>query len=572
MIAPRPSTNNLLSDSLLSLMKGNGENAVVIFSTYPSDGTKQLSDELGKLGFNELNVSIVELTHLSTNNLNSETSLKAIPWNIFNQIIESTTCIEEPIFILGRSTRLHDHLMWLAATSINAKVAHADSNSIVELSYSFDSIVTTQISKNVLATIMSLKAKALTNKYQETEWFGAEEIAELGGVLPKGVNAATQQIIIQGLMEKQTSGDRVVYRLTTKGWPFALNYWTEKRNNTTELDINKRLGIIFGRLPKIVTDGDPIAENDPALLGSRSEFKLIEYLSTMKPLDGFISIIQRIDDSYEGTQVMTLDEAIETFQEAPFIGDLRFAHEVLRRQEDEYIDAGEHFFILNPKVNEETERMFTNQLWSSIMKYENQFSPHHWTIDTTAPLKELSIPISKFALANNSALSYMMKNRKGKGPSGTSVEKSPFSRAAHRLVVPNNLALNNSNDINIYQKRFLIGMLHYEEYCKRDTSIKTTAKITDDIFLQLKEEGDLLEKEGASWGEIDNFIENELKSPLECSIRKTTSSRVIPKLISAGFISQVGRNVTGARRFDLTFDGRFIASWLKNQLLREVLA
>lgn len=550
MISPRASPDKpILCESNISLLKKTSCTDALIFSSSSKDGSEQLSSELINIGFD--NVKKVKLTPLSTNNVNCISELKAIPWNILKEMYLEIKDLKNPCFILGRGTRLNDPLLWLAAKSVDAQTLHLDSiedspnNSIIETP------ITTQIAKDTLASILMLKSNAFVNDNFETMCFGADEIASIGLVLPDGVNSATQIAISNGLLEKEKAKDRVVYKLTSKGWPIAIQYWIENRNKQ---DIRKRLLIAFGRVPN----------NE----GGNAPFTMLQYLSVLKPFDGLIAILQRNDNKIIETNVNTIDEAVAKYQDSSFIDELKMRNEKIAQLGEELINLGEHIFILNPKVSNETELMFYEVLWKSLMKYEEEYGPHVWSFDITGPLKEISPILSKTAYPNDFALSYVMKNKKGVGPSNTDIEDSPFDRSAHKLDVPNRITIEAIGGLKNAQKRYLIAMLLYNEKIQNEKqSIDEEIPLTENILSILADNNTENKKvyDGVSWKEINDFIKASL-SQLEFSLSNTPSTRVTTPLINLGYIEQMENgDSAGGKRFQLTSNGQFVATWLNNQ-------
>jgi hypothetical protein len=564
LIAPRRNLNSLpiLNDNLKEKLNEAGCSQAIVFSAQPIDSSQELSSELEDLGLDV--VGRFELPTLTTEGLNNESALRMIPWKILEEIVSTVSSVDSSIFVIGRGARLHDHLFWLAANCLDAEIIHADSEQPFWHFNPHGNIISTEIAQNLLASILKLMSKATINNESETIWFGAEEIAKLGSVMSSGVNSATQTAVTKGLVEKQTAEDRVVYRLTSKGWPIALKTWMQHRNQNDET-INKRLAISFGRLPPV-----KVTELETGQ-GHRAPFAMVQYLKNLQPFDGLIAILQRMDDSIEGTHVMTLEEALnrKEFESSSFIGDLRYADEILRRRsEEELTNYCDHLFVLNPKASSETDQLIFNSLWSSITKYEDKYGQHNWTIDLTSPFATVSETASMFAYNSDSEISYVMKSRKGSGPSEVEVEDSPFSSADHRLILPGKLAVETLSGLNPTEKSIMLAMLLYED----SRSIAESHDINDefDDFLELLDnvvEDDSTVEEGVSWKELTTFVKETLKTPEK--LKLTNQSRIKP-LINSNLITVLGSS--GARHFALTSLGRFVAIWLKSLYPLEALS
>ena len=101
----------------------------------------------------------------------------------------------------------------------------------------------------------------------------------------------------------------------------------------------------FGRLPDISR-------------GKGKDAKPIQFFSQiapMQPFDTLLMTMQKHTDSYEGSIVMTLNDAcVEQLTETDFIGDLRAAKEILRQRcIGDGINHTDHIVCINPK-NDDT--------------------------------------------------------------------------------------------------------------------------------------------------------------------------------------------------------------------------
>jgi hypothetical protein len=525
------------------------------------DDSSKLISELKDV-LNIESSEVVKLTPLSTDGRSNENALRPIPGEILEKLIDAISQVESPIIVLGRGTKLHDHLLWLTACCLDTEIIHWDSKESYWHENPRKNLIPTEISQDTLASFLTLKVEAEISGSSETEWFGAQDLAGIGGAVRSGVNSALQTAFSNGLIEK-LDAERVVYRLTSKGWPIALESWSKKRNKSKDIDPIKRLLISFGRIPGVnVTDKETGQ-------GSRKPFNMIQYLNALQPYDGFIAVLQRHEPSIEGTHVITLDEALVKFESESFIGDLRYASEILRRRTDEeYSYSGNHLLVLNPKANSDTDLMFFNSIFASIMAFEKEYRPHNWTIDMTAPMNGLSPSASIFAYMSNSEVCYMMKNRSGISPSGVMVEESPFSIIAHRLTLPDKLALEVMSGIKGNKRNIMIAMLLYEDAhsAAKNIDVGDTFEFSDDFFSSDDEEKITFD-EGVSWNKLELFNES-LMTP-EKNIKLGNKSTNLNPLINSNLITTVGKTDSGSKTFTLTSYGRFVAAWLKSKAALE---
>lgn len=568
LIAPQDQKRPILKPNLVAQIKGTGCSNVVIFRVQPKDCFPKLATELKELSL-EVSDPVV-LKSLTTEGLSNESDLKAIPWEILKEIVSAASEVISPIFVLGTGTRLHSHLMWMAALYLDARMMpfYAEQEMWYNNPRNQESVLSTDIAQDTLAAFLTLKSEAITQGSSETQWFGAQELASVGGAIRAGVNAALQTAISSGLVEKKDAGDRVVYCLAQKGWPLALKSWIDNRHDNEDSNIAKKLVITFGRLESDTTD-------ESTGQGSRKRLEMIQYLRTLQPYDGFIAVLQLHDDNFKGTKVMKLEKALEYFATSKFIGDLQYVSEVLqRRTEEEITDAGNHLFVINPKASHETDQLLFDELWASIMEYEKLYKPHNWTVDITSLLSPLLTTASMFAYMSCSEISYLMKSRRSNDtPSGVAVVDSPFSIIDHRLVVPGKLALEvmgNIKGIKGTRRNILIAMLLHEDLGSPETErLKSKdSTIPADIFDILDDDIENTDPEGVSWNDLVSFVK-KCKTP-DSSMGLGNKSRDLNPLISSNFVTVVGSTDSGAAMFALTSSGRFVATWLKRQFPLEM--
>ena len=314
------------------------------------------------------------------------------------------------------------------------------------------------------------------------------------------------------LTEKTKDGNSI-YKLTYSGWPQAINeYCTalESDQETMELLIG------FGRLPDISR-------------GKGKDAKPIQFFSQiapMQPFDTLLMTIQKHTDSYEGSIVMSLNDACEQLTETDFIGDLRAAKEILRQRcIGDGINHTDHIVCINPKNDDTYQESYIKLLLSMLKKSEIEFGLHNWNFDITNVLNEMKSTVSMIANASNSNTYYTLKSRGEMGVVKQEVPASRYSKAFHKLTVPNRFAM---DCLSLNEKpgnsNILVGLMLLQDSNKRSSSL---------LPFDIDDED---EKDSFTWKELVQFVK-ELKAPYDLSkgILTGTQTRMIP-LVRKGLV------------------------------------
>ena len=110
---------NLLNESNVEFFEKEKMRNAVIF-THDKDGSQQLSNELTEL---EISVSVSKIQSLTTKGLEHSDQLKETKWKIVNNLFLRISKTNNPVIYLGRSTRLHDHLLWLVGNNNTCRIS-----------------------------------------------------------------------------------------------------------------------------------------------------------------------------------------------------------------------------------------------------------------------------------------------------------------------------------------------------------------------------------------------------------------------------------------------------------------
>ena len=542
---PDLKTAAFLSESFCQKIGEKLVDEFIILQPTPKVLCGPLREELNRK-FPKASVRIEQLEPLSSDVVLNK--MKQQPWRLLREILSQIDDSRESIFVLGRGSSLLQHLLWLTAEILSSEAIHIDYPEGV-LFRSGTSKINTEISKSSLGAFAAIQANDVNKKVLDREgWYSAEDISEFPGAVASGVNSAMQKANEEGIViKKESKSGKTIYKLTPKGWPCALQSFATARFIQDETI--RDLLIAFARLPSI---------------GPENEFTppLTSQFMASGPCDGLIVIIQKWDDSFEGNHVTTLDEACETFIDAPFIGDLRGAKEILRQRcSYDSIDSRDHLVVINPSYDENFQLKFSAHLLGVLTDFEEKYGKHFWNFDITNPLNPIKATVSSFANASGAATSYVLKSRGEKGAVVEKVEPSRYPRNSHKLSVPNRFAIEvlNKKPADGY-RNILVAMMLYEDLNSNDFSPSQLPfdDLSDDNF------------HGVTWAELVEFIKN-LRSTYDLSKGVLTGSQTRMKELALKRLvsSQIPRVGSSKMRHTLTNEGYLVASQLYSIIKRE---
>jgi hypothetical protein len=541
-ISPGKREPTILNDVNISMLKNLGITHAILFSAVDADGSSQLAVELNDIG---IEASITKMSSLSVEKLEHSDELRSLAWTISNEILAELNSVKEPFMFLGRGSRLHDHLLWLAGTSVCATMVHwdtGDADTFDNNSKEFDS----KIAPKILGDLLELMANAKLDGRQNYTYFNSTEIASMDDAAEMaGVQAATKAGVDRGFIDV----DRIsppLYSLTTKGLPTALNTWMLQRQNSSEI-INHKMLISFGRLP-----------NQTNLQDGNSKLNMLQHVSKIEAHDSNLFILQKHDDKLDANGLMTFSDALGNEILEPIHDELKFCKMLLdSKAENEDFNLVEPLLMINPDNSENGRLQFYTQLFNSIRTFELDNTDHLWTFDITSCLGVLGHLVSTFSMAAESKICYVVKSRAGISATGLSVNDSPFARSDHVLEVPSSIAIKSLQGISDSKLDALMVMLYHERG-------KEPKELPADEIEALLFDGKNIAE--TSLGiTFDRLVEQadvlNGRGKYQFNIEKN-STRFAKDLISNQLITKL--NVTGAAEYVLTDLGEFVANWLVN--------
>lgn len=528
---------NFISPDFKNLIIGENIDEISLLNPAALD-TSGLEDELKEIVGDDC-VRNYDLPPLATDQLLIK-DLKNQPWEIMNSVIKVVNQPGNCVFVMGRGPALHQHILWL--------VAHISGSSILELSSHELSIKSAnlakkenfnEIGKKTLGAFPTLYINEILNKNQDTQgWFGAFELSQIDGALTSGLSAAMRPFVDNKyvLTEKAKDGNSI-YKLTNHGWPQAINEYCSSmlsEEDTMELLVG------FGRLPDISSSKGPNAR----------PMQFFSQIAPMQPFDTLIMTIQAHINSIDDSIVMTLNDACEQLTETDIIGDLRAAKEILRQRcLSDGINHADHIVCINPINDGSYHDKYIKLLLTQLHVSERDFGAHNWNFDITNVLNEMKSTISMIANASDSNTYYTLKSKGEKGAVKQDVPVSKFSKAAHKLGVPNRFAM---DCMSLNEKpgnsNILVGLMLLQDSKKQSSNL-----LPFDI---IKEE----EKSSFTWKELRHFVEN-LKAPYDLTkgIVTGTQTRMTP-LVKKGLITkQIPKDGSSKLQYGLTNEGYALA-------------
>ncbi len=534
----RPSKDGkFISPDFRKLIKDEKIDEVSLLNPAALD-TSGLEDELKEIVGDDC-VRNYDLPPLATDQLLIK-DLKNQPWEIMNSIIKVVNQPGNCVFVMGRGPGLHQHILWL--------VAHISGSSILELSSTELTIKSAnlakkenfnEVGKKTLGAFPPLYISEILNNNQDTQgWFGAFDLSQIDGALTSGLSAAMRPFVENKYVLTEKAKDKnSIYRLTYEGWPQAINEYCssmQSEQDTMELLVG------FGRLPDISSSKGPNAK----------PMQFFSQIAPMQPFDTLVMTIQTHRDSFDGSIVMTLDDACEQLTETDFIGDLRAAKEILRQRcLSDGINHANHIICINPTNDGEYQEKYIKLLLTQLQIAERDFGLHNWNFDITNVLNEMKSTVSMIANASDSNTYYTLKSKGEKGAVKQDVPVSKFSKAAHKLAVPNRFAM---DCMSLNEKpgnsNILVGLMLLQDSKKQSSSL-----LPFDI---IKEE----ERSCFTWKELRHFVEN-LKAPYDLTkgIVTGTQTRMNP-LVRKGLITkQIPQDGSAKLQYGLTNEGYALA-------------
>ena len=543
---PDRMTGEFFSQGFIDAVSKHSIEEIILFQ--PTDHVcQELREELNaKLP--EANLRAEQLDPISSDCMIHE--MKQQPWALLRQILSKLDESQETIFVLGRGSSLMQHLMWLSAGIRGAEALFLDAPNVAPFQAG-TSEIRTQISSDTLGAFAGLQAQDVNSNVQDRNgWYSSNDLAEYPGAVASGVNSATQLAVEKGyLVKEETKGTpkNTVYKLTPRGWPAALDGFisTKKVENETLND----LLVSFIRLPPSREDGSVPSPN------------LTSHISTAGAHDGLLAVLQKHEPSVQESHIMTLDEACEFFEDDELKIHFRSAREILRQRSlYDSVQVKNHLVIINPIYDEHFQMEFSRHLLAALIDYEAEYGKHCWNFDITNPLNEIKSAVSYFANASNSPTSYMLKSKGEPGIVIEHLERSRHPRFAHKIPVPNRIALDVMKKKHKpgYQNN-LVALMLLEDV----NSAKSHGGLPfDDVS-----ENDY---HGSKWTEIQDFVK-QMKAPYDLSKGVLSGSQTRMKDLVA--MKLVRRHIpsTGSSkiRYALTNEGYLVASQLYSEMKKE---
>jgi hypothetical protein len=539
-------TGEFFSRDFINAVSKHSIDEIILFQ--PTERTcPELREEL-KIKLPEAALRTEQLDPISSDCMVHE--MKQQPWTLLRQILSKLDESQEAVFVLGRGSSLLQHLMWLSAGIRGSETLFLDAPSAAPFQAG-KSEINTQISSDTLGAFAGLQAQDINNNVQDRNgWYSSNDLAEYPGAVASGVNSATQLAVENGyLVKDETKGTpkNTVYKLTPRGWPTALDGFmsTKKIENETLKD----LLVSFIRLPPSREDGSVPSPN------------LTSHISTAGAHDGLLAVLQKHAPSVQGSHIMTLEEACEFSEGDALKIHFRRAKEILRQRSIyDSVQVKNHLVLINPSYDEHYQLEFSRHLLAALINYETEYGRHCWNFDITNPLNEIKSAVSFFANASNSPTAYMLKSEGEPGIVIEHLERSRHPRFAHKIPVPNRIALDvmKKNHKPGYQNN-LVALMLLED--------ANSAKSDGGLPFDDVSENDY---HGSKWTEIQDFV-RQMKAPYDLSKGVLSGSQTRMKDLVA--MKLVRRHIpsTGSSiiRYALTNEGYLVASQLYSEMKKE---
>ena len=498
-------------------------------------------------------VEYEDLPRIGLSDQRTPSELSELPWIILKMICKRVNSNTKSVMFLGRGAALNDHLLWLAAQCfVETKAYHINScEPVLDVKNIREHA---PVEETILPALLTSFLDDIKNKRPDTQnhgWTDAERFMDLINTTSlKGISPALLEMISSGGIEKSKHEEKryVTYRLhPTALSDAALTYFDQKPIKDSNLP---NLMIAFGRLPHIHSRDKK---------NNQVEFDFFKYLSPLQPMDGLIVVLQRHEDTIAESSIMTLEQALITFEESNFIGDLRHAYNVLqRRTVEDGIDTLDHLVVINPKPDLSFQMNAFLHLVSQCESFENEHGERKWDLDTTMPLNEIRSAVSFFSYVSNTVPSYVLKPR-------GEANDSAIPRRELVINLPNRLAreafdqlLLNPHGSSKGVPNFLIGLYLWEEE-------RNSVESTEGVFASLEDGYDSDTEFGMTAAELQNYVK-EVETPIQNLSGGTSNAhRSLGKLVEQRLVSLSNSH------YSLTDLGRFVAEQLHKIRLLEVM-
>jgi len=539
-LSPRSNDkDDILSDSCRKLIKINKIKKATILSTYGNDGSSQLLTELTELN---IEVTIENIPSLSVQELEHSDELRELAWNIANKMFTILNNEDNWHVFLGRGSRLHDHLLWLVATSSSSNIVHWDGSKLDSFNIN-SKFFESKAAPSILSNILELMGQSEFYDGPNSKWFNSNEISSANSnVLLAGVQAASKAGIDRGFLKIDRTVFPPLYALTKTGLPVALNYW--KANSQVNPSASElKLLISFGRL-----------------LENKKPQNMLRYHNKIEPHDSTMFVLQRIDDDIGCSGTFSFSEALEMESLLPIHDIIQNCNELLKHKSgNEEFNLVEPLLVINPEFNDIFGINFYSKLFNNIRAFEIANDNHNWTFDITSCLSSISHLVSTFSMAAESKICYVVKSQAGRGASGNEVLDSPFTRSDHVLELPSSIAIKVLENLNDKLFNFILVLLHHEKKPPNDSFEleDIEAMLSAELNVQAFQFG-LTKDDANQESEMMTDLYNhnfELDKHPTRSIKKLESNQLITRV-----------NQVNPARYALTDLGEFVANWVANKM------
>ena len=350
-----------------------------------------------------------------------------------------------PVIYLGRSTRLHDHLLWLVGSITRAELAHWEQGHIDHTDVNFDHF-NSELAPKILSNLIQLSAEHKLSHNSEKYWFDSSEIVSIDpSIQLSGVQAASKIGLDKGFIEINRQVSPPLYKLTKSGYPVGINHLVQNREVG-----DKKMLISFARF-------------NPGQLTN-----LFRYFNKIEPHDSNLFIFGKIDDDLNCSGVYSFSEVLEDESLGKIHDETETClQQINSKSEIEEFNALEPILVINPN-REKLEFSFHSKIMNHILEYEIEHGNHKWTFDITSNLSSFSYLVSELSIAAESKISYVLKSKQGVGASGVKVDDSPFTLADHVIDVPSSIAVKALQNLNDTSINFLLVLLHHEQTGKKE--------------------------------------------------------------------------------------------------------
>ena len=548
---PRKGDAQVLSEPMQRWLANTEVVRCIIFTVNETDLSLLVNEIKSSSKSAELHIEFCPIQPISTETATSPSDLFGQPWEALNIMVKQVAASHQSTFFGGRGSALYDHLLWLTAQCFE-KATHMNIDSAQPSLAFADENVGGEKSNQAMAGLLHFHLEDLIRGRDDDENTGFSDAARLvnysGAGLLAGIHKALEPCLKKNMIGRtEVTEGSVTYNLLPDGLTKAAQAWWENKNKPN--DFEKTLNIVFGRLPRVQSSDNH---------GNKYAFEeFFRFMYPLQPVDGLMTVVQRIDDDIEGTHILTLNEAIERFADSHFIGDLLHCKMVLdRRTQENRTQTSQHLVVLNPVATPDFHQEFILALLQTCLVFEQKHGLRNWMIDITKPMASLRSAVSTFSFLFNSPTSYIIKDDESVG------KVSPLRVKHMAMRVPNRSAygvLGQQRDAhgnNTGEANFLITMMLME-----DLKIQPAGLLGfNPMVPETKPSGT-----GLTFNEVKNFA-RELVSEINLAKGISNSTRTTDPLVTRGLVEKVeGKPAT----FQLTYAGRFVATQLHHLRISE---